>query len=92
MQNLQCSFYKIATCEAFLINTKIFEFKKKKLENYASYKKIPPIKTFFSTINISLPNFKALGSIIKALYENYFDMIFHLKATIWKLFWHDFPP
>ena len=19
-------------------------------------------------------------------------MIFHLKATIWKLFWHDFPP
>ena len=26
------------------------------------------------------------------LYENYFEMIFHLEATIWKLFWHDFPP
>ena len=47
MQNLQCSFFKIATCAAFLINTKIRVFEKKKLENYASYKKIPRIKTFF---------------------------------------------
>ena len=31
-------------------------------------------------------------STSRQLYENYFDMIFHLKATIWKLFWHDFPP
>ena len=46
MQNLQCSFYKIATCEAFIITTKILTFSKK-LENYASYKTIPRIKTFF---------------------------------------------
>ena len=31
-------------------------------------------------------------STSRQLYENYFDMIFHLEATIWKLFWHDFPP
>ena len=46
MQNLQCFFCKIPTCEAFLITTKIC-FSKKKLENYASYKTIPQIKTFF---------------------------------------------
>ena len=46
MQNLQCSFYKIATYEAFIITTKILTFSKK-LENYASYKTIPRIKTFF---------------------------------------------
>ena len=28
MQILQCSFYKIATCESFLINTKILSFSK----------------------------------------------------------------
>ena len=51
MQNLQCSFYKIATCEAFLINTKILSFKKKKLEDYASYKKkIARIKALFFLI------------------------------------------
>ena len=46
MQNLQCFFYKVATCESFLINTKILRFKKKN-RNYASYKKITRIKTFF---------------------------------------------
>ena len=65
MQNLQCSFYKITTCEAFSINTKILSFLKK-LENYASYKKKSrESKHCFSSFYISLPNFKAFGSIIK---------------------------
>ena len=38
---------------------------KKKLENYASYKKSHESKHSFSTFYISLPKFKALGSIIK---------------------------
>ena len=48
IQNLQCSIFKIATCEAFLISTKILSFstkKKLKLASYALYKK--KSKTFF---------------------------------------------
>ena len=37
----------------------------KKLENYVSYKKSHESKHSFSTFYISLPKFKALGSIIK---------------------------
>ena len=64
MQNLHCSIFKIATSGALLITTKILSFFKKKLENYASYKIIQWIKTFFFTFYISVPNFKALVPII----------------------------
>ena len=37
MQNLQCSVFKIATCEAFLLNTIILSLKK--IENYMKGKK-----------------------------------------------------
>ena len=44
---LKCSIFKIATCEAFLINTKMFK-KKTKIEKLCiDKKKIPIIKTFF---------------------------------------------
>ena len=39
MQNLQCSFYKIVTCEVFLINTKILSFSKKNLKTMHHAKK-----------------------------------------------------
>ena len=65
MQNLQCSFCKIATCEAFLITTKILSFSKKKSETMHHTKQSHESKHSFSTFYISLPNFKALGSIIK---------------------------
>ena len=70
MQNLHCTYYKIATCEALLINTKILSLSKK-LENYASCKKKKKnsheSKHSFSTFYISLLNFKAVVSIIKKI-------------------------
>ena len=63
MLNLQCAIFKIATCEEFLINTKILSFFKKKSKTMHHTKKIPGIRTFF--FHISVPNFKALGQIIK---------------------------
>ena len=64
IRNLQCSFFKFATCGPFLINTKILSFWMK-LENYASYKKSHESKHSFSSFYISLSKIKALGSIIK---------------------------
>ena len=52
MQNLQFSIFKIVTCEAFIINTKILSFFQQKLGHYASYKKIPWSKHSFSTFYI----------------------------------------
>ena len=66
MLNLQCAIFKIATCEEFLINTKILSFFKKIRKLciiQKKKKKIPGIRTFF--FHISVPNFKALGQIIK---------------------------
>ena len=39
MQKMQCSTFKIATCETFFKLTKISSFFKKNLKNYASWKK-----------------------------------------------------
>ena len=62
--------FAILFLQAFLINTKILSLSRN-LENYASYKKKKKksheSKHFFSTFYISLPNFKALGSIIKKI-------------------------
>ena len=65
MLNLQCAIFKIATCEEFLINLKLqnFEFFQKYSKTMHHTKKIPGIRTFF--FHISVPNFKALGQIIK---------------------------
>ena len=62
MQNLQCTFYKIATCEALLINTKILSLSKK-LENYASCKKKE--KKIPTNQNILFPRFTSLFQISK---------------------------
>ena len=60
MQNLLCSIFKIATCEAFLIITKIWNFSKK-LENYASHKN-PMNQNILFPYFTPLPNFRAFRS------------------------------
>ena len=50
------------------------------------------ILTWFSTSRQRYESILTWFSTSRQLYEKYFDMIFHLKATIWKVFWHDFPP
>ena len=64
---MQCSIFKIATCEDFLKNTKILNFKKKnKKTMHRRIKKNPKI-TFY----ISVPNFRALGPIMNFFLERY---------------------
>ena len=56
MQNLQCSIFKIATCEAFFTNTKILSFSKKT-------RKLCIMQKISTNHNIPLPNFPALFQI-----------------------------
>ena len=66
MQNLQCSIFKIATSEAFWINTKknLIFFPKKNSKAMHCTKKSQESKHSFSTFYISVPNFRALSPII----------------------------
>ena len=71
MKNLKCSIFKIATCEAFLINTKKLSFSKKKKKTRKLcivQNKSHESKHSFYTFYISLPNFRALGPVIKIFY------------------------
>ena len=52
MKNLQCSFLKIATCEAFLINTKILSFSKK-TRKLCIIKKSTNQNIFFHILHLS---------------------------------------
>ena len=52
-------------CEAFLINTKILSFWKKKIRKLCIIQKIPRIKTFFFHVLHLSSKIQNLGSIIK---------------------------
>ena len=60
MQNLQCSIFEIASCEEFLINTKILSLKKKKKSKTMHRKKK---KKYPTNQNILFPNFTSLFQI-----------------------------
>ena len=53
MKNLQCSFFKIATCEAFLKNTKILSFSKIKSKSMHHSKKQKQETFFFHILHLS---------------------------------------
>ena len=63
----------------------------KAAQNMVAEHYMKTILTWFSTSRQLYENYFDMIFHLKATNQNYFDMIFHLKATIWKLFWHDFP-